>query len=230
MAAFIPAIIGGLAGLFGGGSKQQTQTNQQTTQNAQQNQQYQNQNTTTPNLSPLQQQLANLFTQGAINQFNQGTNLAPYTTQGLQQIQGQGNNARAAIANNLAARGLSFSPAAANAQTMNTLNTGNQMQSFLQQVPLLAHQLQQGNLSQLMQAFGTMPVGVTSTGTGTASGTSSGTSNTQGTQTQSTPGGGLAGLFSGIGAGLPGILSLFGGGGAKSSSGSVPNSGWSLSG
>jgi hypothetical protein len=235
MASFVLPIISGLAGLFGGGSTKQTQTNQTTNQSQNQNQTYGNTNTSTPNLNPFQQQLAQMFTKGAMDQFQSGTNMAPYTSQGLQQIQGQGTANSKAIANNLAARGLSYSPAAGNAMTQNTLNTGGQMNSFLQGVPLLQRQLQQGNLQQLMQAFSTMPTGVTSTGTGEASGTSSGTSTTNGTQTQSTPGGLLSGLFGGLGAGLaapnanPGgesnlsaILKMFGIGGSGASAAS-PN-------
>jgi hypothetical protein len=236
MASFIPAIIGGLAGLFGGNSTKQTQTNQTTNQSANQN--YNNTNSTTPNLNPFQQQLAQLFTSGAVNQYNQGTNLAPYTSQGLQQIQGQNAQNSKTISNNLAARGLSYSPVAGNAQTLNTINSGNQMQQFLQGVPLLQHQLQQGNLQQLMQAFSTQPTGVTQTGSG--SGTSTGTSTMNGTQTQSTPGGGLAGLLSGFGAGFLGGGGLSGlgfngatGGGVPAAYGSVPaanTTGWTFGG
>lgn len=225
MASFVLPIMSGLAGLFGGGSTKQTNTNSTTNQSQNQNQNYNNTNTSTPNLNPFQQQLAQMFTQGAENQYTNGTNMAPYTSQGLQQIQGQGNANSKTIANNLAARGLSYSPAAANATTQNTLNTGGQMNSFLQGVPLLQHQLQQGNLQQLMQAFSTQPTGVTTSGSGDATGTSSGTSTMNGTSTQSTPGGPLAGLFGGAGAGLAGpstnggsnlsdILKMFGIGGS----------------
>jgi hypothetical protein len=233
MASFVLPIISGLAGLFGGGSTKQTNTNSTTNQSQTQNQGYNNTNTSTPNLNPFQKQLAGMFSQGAMNQYTNGTNMAPYTSQGLQQIQGQGNANSKTIANNLAARGLSYSPAAANATTQNTLNTGGQMNSFLQGVPLLQHQLQQGNLQQLMQAFSTQPTGVTTSGSGDATGTSSGTNTMNGTSTQSTPGGPLAGLFGGLGAGLAGpasggsnlaaILSMFGlgggGGGMQTGSG-----------
>ena len=202
MASFVLPILSGLTGLLSGGSTKQTNTNSTTNQSQNQNQNYNNTNTSTPNLNPFQQQLAQMFSQGAMNQYTNGTNMAPYTSQGLQQIQGQGNANSKTIANNLAARGLSYSPAAANSTTQNTLNTGGQMNSFLQGVPLLQHQLQQGNLQQLMQAFSTQPTGVTTSGSGDATGTSTGTSTTNGTSTQSTPGGALAGLFGGASAGL----------------------------
>ena len=227
MSSFVLPIISGLAGLFGGGSTKQTNTNSTTNQSQTQNQGYNNTNTSTPNLNPFQQQLAGMFSQGAMNQYTNGTNMAPYTSQGLQQIQGQGNANSKTISNNLAARGLSYSPAAANTTTQNTLNTGGQMNSFLQGVPLLQHQLQQGNLQQLMQAFSTQPTGVTTSGSGDSTGMSSGTSTMNGTSTQSPPGGPLAGLFGGAGAGLAGpgaggqsnlanILNMFGLGGGGS--------------
>lgn len=233
LAAFAPLIISGIssaAGALAGGSKKATDTSQTTGQTQSQN--YNNSNTSTPNLNPFQQQLAQMFTQGATDQFQSGTNMAPYTSQGLQQIQGQGNANAKTIANNLAARGLSYSPAGANATTQNTLNTGGQMNQFLQGVPLLQHQLQQGNIQQLMQAFSTMPTGVTSTGQGTGTGTTSG--NMNGTQTQSTPGGMLPGLLGGLGASLAGpnasggsgsnlmgILNMFKGAGSGSTPGFV---------
>ena len=194
MASFMLPIISGLAGLFGGGQQQQTNTNQTTNQSSAGT----SSSSTTPNLSPLQQALAQMFTSGAANQFASATNLQPYTTQGLSGIQGQGAQNQQAIQNAVAARGLSFSPAASTAETMNTLNTGNQMQSFEQQVPLLQRQLQTQGLQQLMQAFGVLPTGVSTTG----SSTMNGTSNTQGTGTVN--GNPLGGLFSGLGAGLAG--------------------------
>ncbi len=192
MAGFVLPVISGLAGLFGGGSTQKTQS--QTSGN----QQGQTFGSSTPTLNPFQQSLAALFSRGAMDQYNQGTNLAPYTSAGLQSIQGQGNQNSRAIANNLATRGLSFSPAAGSATTQNLLNTGNQMQGFLQQIPLLQHQLQSQNLDQLMRAFGSMPFGQDTSGTSNTN--TSGTTNS----VQSTPGGGLAGLLGGLGAGLAG--------------------------
>ncbi len=196
MSGFVLPVISGLAGLFGGGATQKTQSQTQTSGN----QQGQTFGSSTPNLNPFQQSLAALFSRGAMDQYNQGTNLAPYTSQGLQQIQGQGNQNSRAIANNLATRGLSFSPAAGAATTQNQLNTGNQMQGFLQQIPLLQHQLQSQDLDQLMRAFSTMPTGTDSSGDSNVNTT--GTSNTN--STTSTPGGALAGLFGGAGAGLAG--------------------------
>ena len=204
MGGFVLPVLSGLAGMFGGGSTKTTNTNQSGTLSGG----FANQSSGTPTLNPLQQQLSGLFTRGAIDQFQNGTNLAPFASAGLQGIQQQGTQNTKAIANNLASRGLSFSPAAGNATTQNQLNTGNQMQSFLQQIPLLQHQLQQGNLDQLMKAFSTMPTGTDTS----SSGSNNQTATSQGTSTTSTPGGALAGLFGGVGAGLAGPSSGGGGG------------------
>jgi hypothetical protein len=204
MASFIAPIISGLAGLFGGGTQATVKSNSQSQQQGSQTQQGNTSQTSsvTPNLSPFQQQLAQLFTQGAGDLYNQSTNLQPYTTGGLQQIQQQGGANNQVLSNILAARGLSASPAAATALSGNVLNTGNQMNQFLQTVPLLQRQLQTQSLGQLIGAFGALPTGVTSQGDTSQfgktdisqSGSMSGTNVQQGNP--------LGGLFSGIGAGL----------------------------
>jgi len=202
MAGFVLPIISGLAGLFGGlGKNQQTQTQNSTT-----NQSGSQSSATNPIFSELQQRLMQLFTGGAEDFYKQGTDLGPYTSQGLQNIAGQGNQNRQMLDAILAQRGLSHSPAASNQLTMNALNTGNQQSQFLSGIPLLQRQLQQGGLDQLLRTFSAIPTGSSSYGT------SSGTSNTQGTSTSQAPGNPLAGLFGGVGAALPlAFPNLFGG-------------------
>ncbi len=196
LAPILGAVIPGLAGLFGGGKQQQVNTNQTTNQSQQGFQS--GQTSSTPNLNPFQQTLAQLFSGGAADLYKQSQNLSPYTSQGLQTIQGQGTGNAKSIANNLAARGLSFSPAAATATTQNTLNTGNQMNSFLQGIPLLQRQLQTQGLDEMMKAFGVQPFGTTTDQSGQSSMT--GTSNMSGTNVQQ--GNPMGGLFGGLGAGL----------------------------
>lgn len=194
MASFILPIISGLAGLFGGQSTKQSTTNSTNTQS----QNGQNSSSTTPNLSPLQQQLSNMFGGQAQNLANSDTDLSGYTNSGLKGINTSSNMASKTIANNLASRGLSFSPAAATQQTANENNRLNQSQQFLSQIPLLQRQIQQQNIQGLEGAFSALPTGVSSTGTSSATGTSSGNSTTVG----STPGGALPGALAGFGAGL----------------------------
>ncbi len=187
MAAFIAPLIGGLAGLFGGGKQQKTQTsgtisntgtgtfNQQGTSTGSTTGQHQDvfgsQTQNVHNLSPFQQMLAQRFTSGAGKLADQAADMSGYTAGGLQGIN-QGANANTNVINNmLASRGLSFSPAAATAQTQNLANTQNQQSQFLQQVPLLQRQLQSQANTGLEQAFSTLPVDTTQTTAGGSSGT-----------------------------------------------------------
>lgn len=205
MAGFALPIISGLAGLFGGASTKQTNTQSSGNQTSSGT----SGGSTTPNLSPLQQQLATLFTNNSQNMANNDPNLTGYTASGLQTINQSGNAATTALNNSLASRGLSFSPAAANAATQNTNNQINQGQQFLNQIPLLQRQLAQQNTAGLESAFGALPTGVTTTGS--FNGNTS--SQTNQSQTQQTPGGLLAGLFGGAGAGLAALPNLFNSGG-----------------
>ena len=209
MASFILPIMSGLAGLFGGGRQQQQQGSYSGSQSGNQFQ------TTTPNLSPLQQSLANMFVGGAQNLYGQNADLSGYTSSGLQNINQTAGLQNKALQNILASRGLSFSPAAGNALAMSEQNRLNQSSQFMNQIPLLQRQLQQQGLQGLMQAFGTLPTGVSVAG--------GGTSTTSGNQVGNVYGNPLGGLFGGLGAGLAApagvggtnlgsILNLFGGG------------------
>jgi hypothetical protein len=195
MSSFVLPIISGLAGLFGGGASKQT--NSQFSNNTASN--TNTSGSTTPNLSPLQQSLSNMFGgQAETMANNTGNLLNGYTAGGLQNINQAGQAQTGVLNNVLASRGLANSPDAATASTMNTENQLNQSQQLLSSIPLLQRQLQQQNISQLQGAFSALPTGVSSTGSSASTGSSSGT----GTQTTTTPGGGLAGLFAGLGGGL----------------------------
>lgn len=188
----IASTFGGLAGLFGGGKQQQTNTNGTIKNNGTST----FGQSTNPNLNPLQTALMNQFTKGASNLYNQSTNLTPYTSAGLENINNTSNLAAKNIASNLAARGLSWSPAAGTAETQNVLSRASQQNQFLNSIPLLQRQLQEGSLGDLMNAFKTIPVGQTSSGTTTQDNTQT----QQGTNLVS--GNPMAGLFSGAGAGM----------------------------
>jgi hypothetical protein len=190
--AGIGSAIGGIAGLFGGGKQQKIQTSGTITNNQSGN----FSSATNPNFSPLQNALIQQFTQGASNLYNQSTNLQPYEASGLEQIN-QGSNAASQAENaNLAARGLSFSPAAATANNQNILSRTAQQSQFANSIPLLQRQMQQQSLQQLMGAFSAIPTGQTSSGQTTQNSTQT----QNGTNLVS--GNPMAGLFSGAGAGL----------------------------
>lgn len=200
MAGFVLPIISGLAGLFGGGKQQTTNTNTTTNQQNQTGFNNAQNSSTTPNLNPLQQNLVGNFTAAANKNLSNATNLTPYTEAGLGQISGQGSLNTQAISNSLAARGLQYSPVAGTALAQNTINSGNQANSFLQSVPLLQTQLQQQALQQAIGAFSAQPVASSSIGNQSGQGFSNTQGQSQGTQTQY--GDPLAGLFGGLGAGL----------------------------
>lgn len=159
-----------------------------------------------PLLSGPGADIAKAIRDSLLNQYNQGVNLQPYQQSGQQQIAGQGRNNASAIANAYASRGLSYSPAAGTAQTQNILNTGNQQNQFLSQIPLLQHQLNQGNIQQLIQGFTALPYG-TSGGTNQNQQFNQ-TQNQDTTQKTSTSPWAalLSGLGSGIAAGLGGHI------------------------
>lgn len=205
-AAILP-IISGLAGLFGGGKQQQqsgsaTTSGTQTTRGG-------TTSSSSPNLSPLQEELARMFSTRAMDFANTAPDLTGYTQGGIQNINQANAGANAATRNLLAARGLAYSPAYATAATMGDQNRQNQITQFLAQIPLLQRQLQSQGIGELEKAFSTVPIGTTTEGTTDMTQSSSGSTN----QTGTVSGNPLAGLFSGLGAGL----------GAPSSAGNIGN-------
>lgn len=213
--SLVGGIGSGIAGLFGGGKQQKTQTSGTITNN----QQGSFNSSTNPNLTPLQKALIGQFTQGASNLYSQSTNLQPYEAQGMEQINQGSNAAQKAMSANLASRGLSFSPTGATAQNQATLARVGQQTQFANSIPLLQRQLQQQSLQQLMSAFQVIPTGQTSSGTTSQSGTQT----QQGTNLVS--GNPMAGLFSGLtsggiaGYGLGNLYNSFSGPSANSQPG-----------
>lgn len=235
MASLIPAAIGGIAGLFGGAKQQETKTSGTITNNSSgsstlnNNQSTTGTNQVTHQLSPFQQQLAQLFTKGTADQYNKATDLSGYTQSGLEGINKGSDLANQTIKNTLAARGLSWSNAAGNADVMQQQNRIGQQEQFLQGIPLLQRQLQSQALGQVIQGFSALPTDTSTTATGTTTGSQTGTTQQNSTQNQQgtnlVSGNPAAGLASGIGAGLLGpgqngdsnlsnlMSRLFGGGG-----------------
>lgn len=230
LTAGLGAGFSGLAGLFGGGKQQKVQTSGTISNTGTQSQSGTSAssgfNTTnlTHNLSPLQLSLIGQFTKGAGDLFNQANDLSGYRSEGLKTINQNANLADKVLQNSLAARGLTYSPAAANAITQGQINRVGQQSQFENQLPLLQRQLQESALGDIMKAFQLLPTDTTQSsafGGQTASnqtGTSSSTQTQQGTNLVS--GNPLTGLFGGLGSGflVPGGLSdilssLFGSGG-----------------
>lgn len=173
MAAFaiplIGAALGGLGGLFGNKDKVTT-------------------NTTTPNLSDAQKRIAGAFTSQATNG-NTQDDLSAYRAQGMQTINDSFAPQDKAIDNNIASRGLSFSPIAAALKSQSSNSRIAQQNQFQNQLPLLKRQWDQQQFQNLLQSFQTLPTATTSTST----------------QPQSQIGGAISGLGSGLFAGLSAV-------------------------
>lgn len=188
MAAFAAPLIGAgisaLTGLFGA-KKPQTQTTNST-------------NTSTPDLTGQQQFLENLIGDSAVNQVKAGApDLSGYAANGLQNINTAADIKSKTASNILASRGLSFSPSG----VQNLINPENdrlqQSTQLLNTLPLLQRQFQQQNLDQLMQSFGIMPKGSTTTGTSTTTGSTNPVAST------------LSGAGQGLFAAMPYLSSAF---------------------
>ena len=202
MATAILPIISGLAGLFGGAPKTTTtNSNQQGTSNSSQS--GTTSGSSTPNLSAIQQLLAQITGSTAINNLTNPQNTfgpnSPYAASGLQTINQNANNAQIIAKNLQAQNGTEYSPYSAYAQSIPQNARVAQSTQFQEQLPLLAQQMQTQNLQNAMNVFG--PVGTSSTGT--TSGVSNTASQQSGSQTgtSTSPNQMLPGLFSGIGAG-----------------------------
>jgi hypothetical protein len=198
----IPLAISGisaLSGLFS--NKKSTATQQQNTTN--------DVNTTDtqqvdlsnlPQYSPEMQQVLEFLTSLYRDRALSNQDLSGYTGQGLRNINQGADIKRRALENILAARGLNYSPTAANA--LGRIESGRigEQVNFLSGIPLLQRQLQGEDIDAFSRFFTSLPVGTRQIGTTTRTGQShsTGTGNVQSTQ----PGNKLGGLFSGLGAGL----------------------------
>ncbi len=205
--------------------------------------------TSTNSLQSLMQLLGNTSSTGTQTQqlgpeamavfaqlFPQLQTLQPFNSQAYQ---GQANtniNAGAAaqyknVDENLAARGLAASPAAAVAHATVDANRIGQQTQVANSLPLVANQYNQGNISSIGSILAQLPRSVSTTGTtssdqtqsgnqtGTGYSTNTGNSNTQSAGTQDTTttnktqqGGGIGGILGSVG-GLLGTLFGLGKGG-----------------
>lgn len=133
-----------------------------------------------------------------LNQLNGGTDLTGYKATGLRELGRQKEMQQKLLQNNLAARGLNNSPAAAAILARNEDAAAGREFDFVNSIPLLQRQLTGETALNLVRAASSMPTGSHRTGTTTQ--TTTGRSSTTGTATQ--PGDMLGGLFSGLGQGI----------------------------
>jgi hypothetical protein len=180
--AFLPFIgpaISALAGLFGGRKQKQEAFNEQDSSQV-----------TSPELSYNQRVLSDAMTRALIDRLYKDIDLSGYTSGGLQTINQASDARNKIISNILAARGLSFSPAAATQQTLAENARLADASSFLNTIPLLSRQLQTENIENLMRGFNILPTATRTSGSTSQRGT------------QLIPGNMLGGAFSGAAQGL----------------------------
>lgn len=260
MAGFILPIIAGAAGVASAFIKPKSSQDTNQTTNTQQdthstvegnsNQSVtanrQGQTANLHNLSPLQQSLVDRFTQGALDNANQSGDFTGYAANGLQNINDASSARDTALRNVLAARGLSYSPAAANAQIQGQSDRLGQQSQFLNSIPQLQQAQRERAQAGLVSAFSALPTDTSSTTNENTSGTQANTNfssnNAQNNTSQNTEGhitqvgsvnpaaavaGGLGGFGaataaqgSGPGSLIDTISGLFGAGKTKGSTGS----------
>jgi hypothetical protein len=165
--------------------------------------------TTTPTMSPEATSFMNNLISKMSNQGN--VNLRPYEASQAEAIDRSSNVQQQAIANTMASRGLSTSPAAATSDANIQAQRFGSLTNLHQQIPLLQEQIQQQRNAQMAQLLSILPRGSTTTGaqdqtgetkqTGTSSQT--GTSNTnyqnqQDSTTKTKSGGGWGGALGGL--------------------------------
>lgn len=196
--------LGALGGLFGLGSKNSGSTTQDST--------------STPNLDPQTLAFRNLIMQMFTNQLNGANNgqfQQGYTNTGLNNIRNSSDIANDALQQAFASRGLSLTPAAANAYGASTLGRGAQVASFLNNVPLVMDQRNQQWANAAGNFFRSIPYGTTSHFSGTSKGNYTG-------------GGGIGGATQGFTSSLGGYLGMLAGQGKIGGGNNNPqNTDWS---
>ena len=201
MGAFLlPALMTGLSAI-GGGLLNKKQTQQQagtSTTNSNNTSVANIDQSTTPTYDPLQLQMRNHL----INQYFNRTRpesisglVDNYIGGGVNDINRASSQQEMALQNALAARGLSYSPVAAQAISQQQSGRIGDIVGLQMQAPLLNDQLQQQRLTDFGTFMSRLPTGTHTTGTNTTNQTGQQTTNQQGTVT--TPGNVLGGVFSG---------------------------------
>lgn len=205
MAAFIPALISGVAGLAGGllnRPKTTQQNSSSTTNTSQQINANQNSNVA-PVYDPQQLAMRNFL----LNAFYQRANSADvdktvgsYVNSGVNNINSNAQTSEQAIRNVLASRGLSYSGAAATPLANAESSRIGQITDLRNQAPLIKDQLQGKYLTDFASFLSGLPVG--QQGSGTSYQNTEGSQHTDQHGTITDPGNILGGAVSGLGSGL----------------------------
>jgi len=153
MASFaIPLALAGLSGLAGffGGKPKVTNQTQDTTSDQSQTGSYSQYQT--PELSAEQHSLLQTLLPGLISRYKSGPqDLTSYAAGGLRDINTGSDLKMKGIQNMLAARGLSYSPAAMVPQMGEESSRVGQQANFLSGIPLMQRQMQGEDLQNLLK-------------------------------------------------------------------------------
>lgn len=210
MAAFLPFLMTGLSALAGGlGNREQKQQQSGTSNTTSNSTSTQNiDQSTNPTYDPLQLKMRDFL----MNQFYNRTRpestaglVDNYIGGGVNTINNSSTQQEQALSAALAARGLSYSPVAAQAIGQQQSNRIGQITGLQMQAPLLQDQMQQSRLTDFSSFLKGLPTGTHTTGTNTTN--TSGTQNTTQQGTVTTPGNVLGGAFGGA-AGM--LANLYG--------------------
>ena len=161
-----------------------------------------------PNLDPATMDFRNQLIQKYLASLSSDPNLSGYAATQTKNINQNADIQQQLLQNNLASRGLSYSPVAALAPAAGDQNRLNQISSFQGTLPLLAQQLADTHLSNAANFFHSIPYGTT-TGSSQDTNQQSATNQVQNQTSNSdttTKTGSAAGAVAGGLAGLGGAL------------------------
>jgi hypothetical protein len=177
--AALPAIIGGISSVAGAAlSKSPSSSN--STSNKQNS-------TSTPVEDPAWKGLRDQLINMSMQRLGSSTDMSGYTNSGIENINTASDAATIARNNTLAARGLSSSPIAGNADILSQNDRAGNIAEFQNTIPLLQRDMYNQDWNQALGLFNNRPKGLTSTGS------------SSGTNTQTADQSILPGLFGGLG-------------------------------
>jgi hypothetical protein len=205
MAAFIPALISGVAGLAGGLlNKPKTVTqNQNSTTNTNSDQSANQSLNATPTYDPMQLAMRNYLLGQYFQRSQPGqvdSLVKGYVNSGVNNINDSASTNEQVIKNMLASRGLSYSGAAGTSLGMAESNRIGQISALRNSAPLIGDNLQRQNLTDFSGFLSGLPTGQSSVSDAYSQNHSS--SHTEGVGTATDPGNVAGGAVSGLGSSL----------------------------
>lgn len=195
---------GAIGGLNPGGGT--TTTSGTSNTNANTNQNYNQSGSSTPTYDASTDYLRKILNNQVLQNLQNPTDLTGYESSGAAGINSTGDAQKTSLNQNLASRGLTYSPVAATSNAAVDQNTGNQINSLHNSIPLIQQQLYEQKLSDALGQFKANPFGTSTAGQGSSAGTTQSTTDTNSTSKTTPAGGILGGILGGIGAVAKGFI------------------------